>query len=258
MIRSILSGLLGLISVAAVASIPLACQSGGVGDPCTPEDEYDPQFSGFKLTQENIESRSFQCETRICLVNHFQGRVTCPYGQPAPVKCDVEGAGAERTRPDGKKEVCTEAVEVSKCEGADCPAPKTSLVWHVPGECQTADGGKSNEGKACCIPGTDTPTVEVVCGQCVDTTKRDANSSVYCSCRCGVADGEPDDPDFNFCDCPDGFECSEIRRNVGLGDEQIAGKYCIKKGTAYSGAGQCGTANGYLNKSDGCEGNPAL
>jgi hypothetical protein len=59
------------------------CQSGGVGDPCTPEDEYQQFFSGYAFTEVNIESRSFQCETRLCLVNHFQGRVSCPYGQTA-------------------------------------------------------------------------------------------------------------------------------------------------------------------------------
>ena len=89
-VRSMLFGLLGAASVAAIASLPLACQSGGVGDPCTPEDEYSPQFSGFKVTEENIESRSFQCETRICLVNHFQGRVSCPLGQETPVSCSSD------------------------------------------------------------------------------------------------------------------------------------------------------------------------
>jgi hypothetical protein len=59
------------------------CQSGGVGDPCTPEDEYQLYFSGYAFTEVNIESKSFQCETRLCLVNHFQGRVSCPYGQTA-------------------------------------------------------------------------------------------------------------------------------------------------------------------------------
>jgi ankyrin repeat protein len=29
----------------------------------------------------NVESRSFQCETRLCLAANFQGRVSCPYGQ---------------------------------------------------------------------------------------------------------------------------------------------------------------------------------
>src|SRR6185295_15461822 len=87
MTRSILSGLFGLFSVVTIGTLPMACQSGGVGDPCTPEDEYNPEFAGFKVTEENIESRSFQCATRICLVNHFQGRVSCPLGQAAPKAC---------------------------------------------------------------------------------------------------------------------------------------------------------------------------
>src|SRR5262245_957695 len=61
----------------------LACEPGGVGDPCVPDDEYSARFSGFALSEVNVESRSFSCETRVCLVNHFQGRVSCPAGQNA-------------------------------------------------------------------------------------------------------------------------------------------------------------------------------
>ncbi len=61
-------------------SAGVACESGGVGDPCIPEDEFFDTFSGFSLGEVNVESRSFQCETRVCLVNKFQGRVSCPYG----------------------------------------------------------------------------------------------------------------------------------------------------------------------------------
>src|SRR4051812_16389852 len=81
MTRSILCGLLALISVGAMGVLPMACQSGGVGDPCVPEDEYKVDFPGFKVQEENMESRSFKCSPRICLVNHFQGRVSCPAGQ---------------------------------------------------------------------------------------------------------------------------------------------------------------------------------
>jgi hypothetical protein len=70
------------IVIAAVpALLALGCDPGGVGDPCVPEDEYMRRFSGFAVTEVNVESASFQCETRVCLVNHFQGRVSCPYGQ---------------------------------------------------------------------------------------------------------------------------------------------------------------------------------
>ena len=205
MTRSILSGMLGLISVLAVGVLPLACQSGGVGDPCVPEDEYNTDFAGFKVTEENIESRSFQCQTRICLVNHFQGRVSCPFGQTNPPPAFDPAKG-----------------------------------------CQRADD-KVDEGKPCCIPGTDTPTTVEVCGQCTTDTKRDAVQAVYCSCRCAVADGEPEDPNFNFCECPTGYSCEQIRPNVGLGDKQLTGKYCVKEGTAFGGESDCKFSQGNSN-----------
>jgi hypothetical protein len=46
-----------------------------------PEDEYQQSFGGFDVNEVNVESGSVQCQTRTCLVNHFQGRVSCPYGQ---------------------------------------------------------------------------------------------------------------------------------------------------------------------------------
>jgi len=73
-----------LLASALLGLMPLACQPGGVGDPCTPEDEYNVNFPGYDPKEVNVESKSFQCETRVCLVNHFQGRVSCKYGQDGP------------------------------------------------------------------------------------------------------------------------------------------------------------------------------
>jgi len=73
-----------LLASALLGLVPLACQPGGVGDPCTPEDEYNVNFPGYDPKEVNVESKSFQCETRVCLVNHFQGRVSCKYGQDGP------------------------------------------------------------------------------------------------------------------------------------------------------------------------------
>ena len=91
-----------VLSALVLGSLLAGCTPGGVGDPCTPEDEYTDQFSGYSVNEVNVESRSFQCETRICLVNHFQGRVSCPYGnalstenirnmEPADLKCVMPG-----------------------------------------------------------------------------------------------------------------------------------------------------------------------
>jgi hypothetical protein len=304
MTRSILAGLLGLFSIAAVGALPLACQSGGIGDPCIPEDEYSADFAGFKVTEENIESRSFQCSTRICLVNHFQGRVTCPLGQAAPKICtpkDFKNPGhdtgdcdpttkdmcveaavfadpcvpGEKTCPAGT--ACDETRKVCACisggvgkDGYHClPSNPTdaksvsvfkSFVCHTPGSCQAAGADpKTDLAKACCVPGTDTPTTTSVCGQCTGSSaaksQRSADLSVYCSCRCGVADGATDpEPNFNFCECPTGFSCSQVRPDVGIGDPLLAGKYCIKEGSEFKGntVTECGKVIG--NKDSTCEG----
>jgi hypothetical protein len=289
MIRSSLFAALGVLSIIGMGALPLACQSGSVGDPCIPEDEYNPQFAGFKVTEENIESRSFQCQTRICLVNHFQGRVSCPFGQPALGKADgrkrescgpqqpctnagdkcVEAAtlAPDCTSNDECKTfggVCNKEGKFCECTSASCPdgffcdaksKQCKSYVCHKPGACQTT-GSKdaADKDKDCCIPGTDTPVVDSVCGQCDSKSNRNADDAVYCSCRCGVAEGQPDDPNFNFCTCPTGYECKEIRKNVGISDPQITGKYCIKQNTAYDSAKatQC-QVSGYFS-SEQCEG----
>jgi hypothetical protein len=289
----------GLVAVAAVAALPTACQSGGVGDPCTPEQEYSAHFTGFAMAEAYVESRSFQCATRICLVNHFQGRVSCPLGQssadihpcsgPDDTSCPTGACTASETFSPAC-EVCTQQdptctpiacptgltcdlpSKVCTCDSAQSPTfsldgatyrcayfdpacvpsgstPCTGLLksyaCHVPGACQSADvTPDENEGKACCVPGTDAPVGVPVCGQCAPTGDRDAANAVYCSCRCAVADGDPPEPDFNFCTCPSGYTCSEIRPDLNLGDRELTGKYCIKDGSAFSATSDCGVSAG--------------
>ena len=130
MTRSILSGLLGMISIVTIGVLPVACQSGGVGDPCTPEDEYNPDFAGFKMTEENIESRSFQCATRICLVNHFQGRVSCPLGQGS---LDTAAIGDSSARKSCKGKDDTSCGTDEKCVEASTLALECTTDSECPG-----------------------------------------------------------------------------------------------------------------------------
>ncbi len=69
MTRSILAAVAAAVAVAVLSGT--GCTSTGVGDPCTPEQEYDKSFTGFDFHEVNVESKSFQCQTRLCLVNHF-------------------------------------------------------------------------------------------------------------------------------------------------------------------------------------------
>ena len=132
------------VSGIALAGLNAGCEPGGVGDPCTPEDEYQPDFSGFSVEEVNVESRSFQCETRICLVNHFQGRVSCPYGNDTstinankvppekPGLCRIPGSGDPIQNADGTpvavdpqiyKRQASDSVYCScRCDGPDSKA----------------------------------------------------------------------------------------------------------------------------------------
>ena len=117
----------------------VGCPSGGVGDECIPEDEYRENFPGFSITEENIESRSFQCNTRICLVNHFQGRVSCPSGQPQPVQCACD-AGVEEC----ESAVCKGDGEVCKVAGTliqNCNPAQCGTDGADPNNCTKDDGG---------------------------------------------------------------------------------------------------------------------
>jgi hypothetical protein len=161
------------LSLTHLAWIPLAlfalgCESGGVGEPCTPEDEYQEDFSGFAVTEVNVESRSFQCETRVCLVNHFQGRVSCPYGQTAEEatagtgNCKIPGSTDKITVPVESQLVARRTSQTvycsCRCDGEDanaryCECPSgygcVKLVDDI------GKGGGQLAGSYCIKDGTD-------------------------------------------------------------------------------------------------------
>jgi hypothetical protein len=132
-----------LLATALLGLFPLACQPGGVGDPCTPEDEYGPLFPGYDEKEVNVESKSFQCETRVCLVNHFRGRVSCKYGQAAPAdgRCHVPGAPDTlikvKVEPQLQERTADKAVYCScRCDGEDkdaryCKCPSGYACSHI-------------------------------------------------------------------------------------------------------------------------------
>lgn len=249
--------LCGLIGVAGV-TLATGCPSGGVGDPCIPEDEYLSGFSGFKLGEESIESRAFQCQSRVCLVNHFQGRVTCPQGQAPPTACAPANGGAECAA----DETCTEAELGTACTSdGDCPVEGSWVCDPVSGRCAAHVCSRPGDPNRCYLPGTNTPVRGAVCGQCAADSHRNAEDAVYCSCRCGLAEGEdpnaPANANATFCDCPSGFACAEIRKYVGLGDQQLAGKYCIKEGTSFRSVESCGAVRGHHDTAF-CAGLPEL
>lgn len=150
-------GLFGLASAGFVALVAgPGCKQTGVGDPCIPEQEYDAQFNGFVVDQVNVESKSYQCETRLCLVNHFQGRVSCPYGQ------DKDG-----TPPTGAK-ACTIPGSADKVSG-NPNDPKAGAT--VPAQCLSRNADKA-----------------VYCScRCANIDGRTDDGANYCQCPDGFS-----------------------------------------------------------------------
>jgi hypothetical protein len=190
-----------LLAMAIGASfIGSNCGGSGVGDPCTPEDEYLTSFTGFSQNEVNIESRSFQCLTRVCLVNHFQGRVSCPLGQ-------VEDPTAKNSG-------------LATCMGTTANRTDPACL----------PGGALHE-QSCQVPDRDGARWEdrIAVPVQPQLVERQADQTVYCSCRCG---GEGVDP-ATLCDCPSNYACVPLVDDLGLGKGQLAGDYCVQKGTEW-------------------------
>jgi hypothetical protein len=197
----------------ALGVLALGCQSGGIGDPCTPEDEYQQYFSGYEVTEVNIESKSFQCETRLCLVNHFQGRVSCPYGQteadgkgtampPKPEEqlCHIPGTSGAQTRiqvavnPQFTQRRATDSVYCScRCAGADTNARycKCPTGFQCTPLLEPIDrlGSKELAGSYCVKNGTAYDSRNPNTGLACAVTQADAVPPAAPG-NCGLYDGE--------------------------------------------------------------------
>jgi hypothetical protein len=212
------------LAVGAITAVSAqGCANTGVGDPCTPDAEYSPQFGGFQVGEVSIESRSFVCLSRLCLVNHFQGRVSCPYGQVA----NPANASLPVTDP-GHWESPTGAANgtVGGPGGAGCFVPGTV----------TLDGGG---GTAQTIQ---QPVPAQLTGTGSDGADRTAAKAVYCSCRCANQAGQQNDG-ANYCSCPDGFTCTQLVTSIGEGNTGLTGAYCVKNGTQYESRDPCTPCN---------------
>ena len=210
MTRNVLATLNAMVAIAAISVVSATgCSNTGIGDPCVPESEYDPTFLGFSPGEVNVESKSFQCETRLCLANHFQGRVSCPYGQNA-----------------------------SASTSADPSSPPSGFSC----------GGTATQNTPCCTPGVNQqviaandsatmPTHSAVQPNCQD---RQAANSVYCSCRCANLQGATDDGAV-YCQCPSGFDCTQLVTAINsTEDPGLTGAYCMKHNTGYDVSTACG------------------
>jgi hypothetical protein len=125
----------------------LSVTAAPLGAPCVSEEEGYSSFGGFSPMGISVDSNTFACASRICLINHFQGRVTCPYGQTAP------GVG-----PDGGPGCVTPGTcaPVNPVSGPtvppQCSNRQAADAVYCSCRCANTNGGTDDAGTYCTCP----------------------------------------------------------------------------------------------------------
>lgn len=123
-----------------------SCKAGNVGDPCIPDDEYGADFTGYGAIEANVESQSFECASRVCLVNHFQGRVSCPYGQTV-ADLGRPGTDPRRCRLPGTSGQSSDDVVRVPVDAWDVDRPASDAVY-----CSCRCAGPDPNARYCTCP----------------------------------------------------------------------------------------------------------
>ena len=133
-------------STATGASATRARQTGGTAD-----------FVGVRPEGGQRRVEVFQCRTRLCLVNHFRGRVSCPYGQNGPV-----------TRPSARKAPRSPArTRKRSAKGLDGRVRRQGQAVKVPTQCVDRSADKA-----------------VYCScRCADINGDKPSDQTFCDCR---------------------------------------------------------------------------
>ncbi len=134
---------------------PDASVGAPTGAACLPYQELSPTFQGFSTKQLVLDTNDPACASGVCLVNHFQGRASCPYGQ------DLNGNGVAGT--------------------PGCTVPGSGVAVGP-------DGGSSGEDRIVQPQCTDrTAAVTVTCScRCANAVGETNDGASYCTCPTGT------------------------------------------------------------------------
>jgi hypothetical protein len=126
---------------------PLAGVDGGtvrIGSPCIPSREADPSFGGSDVNEVDVEaSPGTPSGAPVCFTYHFQGRVSCPYGQST----SAGDAGSPSCNASNGQPLAASVQVLPQC--TDRPAA-TDVVWSC--RCGNATGNTDDGAVYCACP----------------------------------------------------------------------------------------------------------
>jgi hypothetical protein len=131
-----------------------------LGAPCVPSEELQPNFTSFGSTEIVVDDSGSSCSSGICLVNHFQGRVSCPYGQDVGrQECFIPGSnGTKPVTVAVEPQLQDRQAEVAVICSCRCAGPDTGPYCECPAAMDCVDVvpnlglGSSNLSGSYCIP----------------------------------------------------------------------------------------------------------
>jgi len=194
-----------------------------VGAPCIPFQELSKTFAGFSTFEVTVDQgESAACTSGVCLVNHFQGRASCPYGQTTGGQgnadagaCTVPGSGAP---------VMPNSPTVGQQVLPQCTDRTANLDVTCSCRCADPDGQTDDAGTYCTCP------TGTICSQIVpELVQGDPLAGGYC-----VPMGTTYDPTTvcpSTCD-PAQFE-DPTQANCGVGDDAGALPSASGQATTY-------------------------
>ncbi len=167
-----------------------ACFPGGVspdaaapiGALCLPVPEKDPTFAGYDFHDLGVESQPATCASGTCLINHFEGRVSCPSGQSAG------GQG-----PDGSPGCKTPGTcaPVTAAVAPQCAVRAAQDTVYCSCRCANLDGRTDDGATYCTCPGTMTCVQLVSSLGDPDASALTAITGAYCVKSGTEYDGGP-------------------------------------------------------------------
>ncbi len=161
---------------ASSGSAPTSAASAGVA--CTPSIELSAAFGGFNYHEVTLDQGNASCNGGVCLVNHFQGLTSCPYGQDqngnpppgAPSGCTVPG-----TSMPVQPNLPVSGGGVAQTVDPWCTDRPSSQTVYCSCRCENAEGSTDDGASYCTCPSG------YSCTQVVPAVQSgDPNAGAYC------------------------------------------------------------------------------
>jgi hypothetical protein len=232
---------------------------GALGAACIPSEEYSTDFSGFSVKEISL-SPNDQCQSNLCLVNKFQGRVTCPLGQREGRYSECFTAeGVSNVGVDVSPQLVARRPENSVYCSCRCDGPDPTADYCACGEgfeCAelvptSVPGQEASVGSYCVVAGTNPNVGEIQTQSCYEDLPECDDTDAYTPDALGV---EPEAP-------TESQSAVQLISELILWDEGEPGDYpCAPRKlpvtTNDQGVTQaaCRVFEALLTSNEGCEG----